>query len=68
MQRTRIALPARIAERSPTGLGKLVDSMAERETPLVVLDADPGTRKRWSGRHPRVLITGPADRRERPDG
>jgi hypothetical protein len=71
MQCTRIALPARIAERSPTGLGELVDSMAERETPLVVLNADPGTRKRtwrWSGRHPRVLITGPADRRERPDG
>ena len=71
MQCTRIALAVRIAERSPTELGELVDSMAERETPLVVLNADPGTRKRrwrWSGRHARVPITGPADRRERPDG
>jgi hypothetical protein len=71
MQFTRSALPARIAETSPTGLGKLVDSMAEREAPLVVLNADLGTRKRqWrgSGRHARALIMGPADRRERPHG
>jgi hypothetical protein len=71
MQCTRIALAARIAERPPTELGKLLDSMAERETPLVVLNVDPSTRKRtWrrSGRHPRIPITGPADRRERPDG
>jgi hypothetical protein len=71
MQCTRIAPAARIAERSPTELGKLLDPMAERETPLVVLDADPRTRKptwRWSGRHPRVPITGPTDPRGGSDG
>ncbi len=38
---------------------------------LVVLNADPGTRKRtrrWSGRHPRVPTTGPADRKGGHDG
>jgi hypothetical protein len=56
--------------RSPTELTNLLDSMGERETPLVVLNADPTTKRtwRWSGGHPHVPITGPADRREGPDG
>jgi hypothetical protein len=57
--------------RSPAELADLLDSMTERETPLVVLNADPKRTKRtwrWSGRHPHVPITGPADRRERRDG
>jgi hypothetical protein len=56
--------------RSPGELGELLGSMEERETPLVVLNADPGTMKRtsrWSGGRPQVPITAPAHWKERPD-
>ncbi len=55
--------------RSPAELTHLLDSMAERETPLVVLNADPETKRtwRWSGGRPHVPITRPADRRWRSD-
>jgi Putative peptidoglycan binding domain/Resolvase, N terminal domain len=51
--------------RSPVELTHLLDSMAERETPLVVLNADPDPKRtwRWSGERPHVPITRPADRR-----
>jgi peptidoglycan hydrolase-like protein with peptidoglycan-binding domain len=56
--------------RSPAELTNLLDSMGERETPLVVLNADPTTKRtwRWPGGHAHVPITGPADRRGGPDG
>ena len=57
--------------RSPAELRELLGSMEERHTPLVVLNADPGTTKRtarWSGRRAHVPITAPAHWRERPDG
>jgi hypothetical protein len=53
--------------RSPSELTDLLDTMAERETPLVVLNAEPRRRKRawrWSGRHAQAPITGPPDRGE----
>ncbi len=55
--------------RSPAELDELLDKMSERETPLVVLNADPGTKRtwRWSGARD-IPITGPADPRGRPDG
>jgi peptidoglycan hydrolase-like protein with peptidoglycan-binding domain len=55
--------------RSPAELVDLLVTMEERETPLVVLNTSPETKRtwRWSG-GPRVPITGPADRRGRRDG
>jgi hypothetical protein len=55
--------------RSPTELTNLLDSMGKRETPLVVLNADPATKRtwRWSGGHPHVPITGPGGPEGRPD-
>jgi hypothetical protein len=56
--------------RSPRELADLLDTMTERETPLVVLNADPRATKRmwrWSGGRPHVPIKGPPDRRGRSD-
>jgi peptidoglycan hydrolase-like protein with peptidoglycan-binding domain len=58
--------------RSPTELASLLDTMAERETPLVVLNADPATAKRtrrWSAeREPQVRMPGRPNGRGDRDG